>query len=123
MTLDGELVTPLVQEYAECAFAKKDERGIWQCGIERAYNEGKVPFNKPISCHLYPIRVTKLKHHDALNYHEWPICAPACDCGAKLDVPVFRFLRKSLERVYGTTWFAGLEQIYAEWVKQRARGR
>jgi hypothetical protein len=55
--MDGELVTPIVQEYAECVYAKKDRKGIWMCGIEQAFNDGEIPFNKPKSCHLYPIRV------------------------------------------------------------------
>jgi hypothetical protein len=91
--MDGELVTPIVQEYAECVYAKKDRKGIWMCGIEQAFNDGVIPFNKPKSCHLYPIRVEKLKYHDGLNYNTWDICSPACACGAKLDVPVFRFLK------------------------------
>jgi hypothetical protein len=117
--MDGELVTPLVQEYAECVYAKKDKKGIWKCGIEQAYHEGKIPFNKPKSCHLYPIRVTKLKYHDALNYHQWEICDAACALGAKLGVPVFRFLKESLTRVYGADWYEELEVIYEEWLKQR----
>ena len=116
--MDEELVTPLVQEYAECAFAKKDERGIWQCGIERAYRDGKIPFNKPISCHLYPIRVKQLKHHEALNYDQWPICKPACSCGAKLDVPVFRFLKDALVRKYGQDWYDELGELYEAWKKR-----
>ncbi|MEO5585017.1 MAG: DUF3109 family protein [Flavobacteriales bacterium] len=116
--IDGELVTPVVQEYAECVYAKKDDKGIWKCGIEQAFHDGKIPFNKPKSCHLYPIRVTKLKYHDALNYHQWDICAPACKFGAKLGVPVFRFLKESLTRVYGADWYDELEVIYEEWLKQ-----
>lgn len=115
---DGELVTPIVQEFAECIYAKKDPDGTWKCGIDNAWRDGKIPFRKPISCHLYPIRTEKLKFHEALNYHEWPICKPACTCGAKLDVPVFRFLKESLTRRYGADWYDGLEAIYAEWVKQ-----
>ncbi|MCO5275397.1 MAG: DUF3109 family protein [Flavobacteriales bacterium] len=116
--MDGELVTPLVQEYAECVYAKKDKRGIWKCGIEQAFHDGKIPFNKPISCHLYPIRVTKLKYHDALNYHQWEICDPACKLGAELGIPVFRFLKNALVREYGEEWYDELEVIYAEWVKR-----
>jgi hypothetical protein len=115
---DGELVTPLVQEYAECAFAKKDEVGIWKCGIENAWRDGKIPVRKPLSCHLYPIRVKKMKTGEALNYDTWPICKPACSCGAKLDVPVFRFLKDSLVRKYGTEWYDELEVLYAEWSKR-----
>ncbi|HMN04457.1 MAG TPA: DUF3109 family protein [Flavobacteriales bacterium] len=117
--MDGELVTPIVQEYAECVYAKKNEKGIWMCGIEQAHKDGKIPFNKPISCHLYPIRVTKLKYHDALNYHEWDICAPARVLGGKLGVPAFRFVKNALIREYGQDWYDELEVIYEEWCKQQ----
>ena len=120
---DGELGTPLVQEYAECVYAKKDKAGQWKCGIEQAYYDGKIPFHKPISCHLYPIRVERTRYHDALNYHQWDICEPACSCGAKLDVPVFRFLKGPLTRAYGADWYEELEVIYQEWLKQPRRRR
>ena len=79
---------------------------------EQAYRDGKIPFNKPISCHLYPIRVTKTKEYDALNYDRWDICAPACACGAKLEVPVYRFLKSALTRAYGEEWYTELETIW-----------
>lgn len=113
--MDGELVTPLVEEYQECAFAKKDKQGQWKCAIEQAHRNGEIPIHKPLSCHLYPIRVTKLKYHDGLNYSMWDICKPACACGAKLDVPVFRFLKEPLIRAYGADWYDELEVIYREW--------
>lgn len=121
--MDGELVTPLVAEYQECAFAKKDKQGIWKCGIEQAYRNGEVPVHKPLSCHLYPIRVTKTKYHDALNYDTWAVCKPACTCGAKLDVPVFRFLKDPLIRAYGKEWYDELEIIYHEWMSQPVAAR
>lgn len=117
--MDGELVTPIVQEYAECVYAKKDAKGIWKCGIEQAYHDGKIPFNKPISCHLYPIRVSKVGEYDALNYHEWDICAPARVLGRKLGMPAFRFVKNALIRAYGQEWYDELEVIYEEWLKQR----
>jgi hypothetical protein len=75
----------------ECAFVFFDENGITKCAVEKAHSEGKIPFNKPISCHLYPIRVKQFPDFTAMNYNEWDICAPACACGEKLDVPVYRF--------------------------------
>jgi hypothetical protein len=115
---DGDLVTTLVEGRGECAFTVFDEKGIALCGVEKAWKDGAIPFRKPISCHLYPIRITKLKFHDGLNYHQWPICKPACECGAKLDVPVFRFLKDSLTRKYGAEWYEELEVLYAEWLKR-----
>jgi hypothetical protein len=115
---DGDLVTPLVEGKKECAYTVF-ENGIALCGIEKAWKAGEIPFRKPISCHLYPIRVAKLKFHDGLNYHQWPICKPACECGAKLDVPVFRFLKDALVRQYGQEWFDELEQIYQAWKESK----
>ena len=111
---DGDLVTTLVEGRGECAFTFF-ENGVALCGIEKAWKDGAVPFRKPISCHLYPIRVVKLAEHDGLNYHKWPICKPACTCGAKLDVPVFRFLKGALTRAYGKEWYDELEEVYAAW--------
>lgn len=116
--IDGELVTTLVEGRGECAFTVF-ENGIALCGIEKAWRDGKISFRKPISCHLYPIRVTKLRYHDGLNYHRWPICKPACSCGVKLNVPVFRFLKDPLVRQYGAEWYAELEEIYAAWLAER----
>lgn len=119
---DGDLVTTLVEGRGECAFTVFDEKGIALCGIEKAWKDGAIPFRKPISCHLYPIRITQLKFHEGLNYHRWPICKPACSCGKKLDVPVFRFLKDALTRKYGAEWYAELEEIYTAWLEQqRAR--
>ena len=119
---DGDLVTPLVDGNKECAFTIF-ENGIALCGIEKAWKDGKIPFRKPISCHLYPIRIEKLKFHEGLNYHKWKLCKPACTCGAKLDVPVYRFLKDALIRKYGKQWYAELEDIHTEWEKERGNGK
>lgn len=92
----------------ECAFAVYDERGILKCAIEQAWLAGKINWRKPISCHLYPIRVTKYDEFEALNYHRWQICAPACDHGQQLGVPVYKFLKEALIRKYGEEWYAQL---------------
>lgn len=106
---DGEYVTPLIHG-KECAFTTFDEHGIAKCGIEDAYRAGDTTFKKPISCHLYPIRIHKGKYHEALNYHRWPICRPACECGSKLQVKVFRFLKEAIIRKYGEGFFRQLEE-------------
>ena len=107
---DGEFVTPLVNN-KECAYAFFDNKGIAKCGIEEAHRLGKVGFKKPISCHLFPIRLTKLKEHIALNYSYWHICEPACDCGEKLDVKVYKFLREAIVRKFGQQFFDELESL------------
>ncbi|HMP99155.1 MAG TPA: DUF3109 family protein [Cyclobacteriaceae bacterium] len=95
----------------ECAFAYYDDRGILKCGIEKAHQEGKVDFKKPISCHLYPIRITKYDNYDAVNYHRWHICSPACTLGEALKVPLYVFLKDSLIRKYGRTWYNKLVKV------------
>lgn len=106
---DGDYVTPLVND-AECAFVHFDSGGIAKCAVETAYRAGKTDFLKPVSCHLYPIRITELKDFTALNYHFWPICDPARVCGAKVDLKVFRFLREPLIRKFGKDFFEQLEE-------------
>ena len=104
---DGTLATPTING-RECAYALYDAVGILKCGIEQAYRAGVIDYIKPISCHLYPIRITKYDGFDALNYDRWDICAPACTNGRKLGVPVYRFLKEPLTRKYGEEWYAEL---------------
>ncbi|HSH66223.1 MAG TPA: DUF3109 family protein [Bacteroidia bacterium] len=104
---DGDYTTPLVKG-KHCAFTIFDS-GIAKCGIEQAFYDGKVSWKKPVSCHLYPVRITKYKDYDAVNYHKWEVCKPACECGTKLNVPVYKFLREPLIRKYGKDWYKQLE--------------
>jgi len=106
----GELETPLV-DGNECAYVTFDEKGIAGCGIENAYNDRKIDFQKPISCHLYPVRITEYSEFSALNYDRWPICDPACALGKELQVPVYKFVKTALIRKYGENWYAELEKI------------
>lgn len=101
---DGDYSTPTVGG-RECAYAVYTEQGILQCGIEKAYQAGKITWQKPISCHLYPIRVTRKKDFEALNYHKWSICSPACALGRELKVPLYKFLKDALIRKYGHAWY------------------
>lgn len=105
---DGDKGTPTLGDNRECAYALYDERGILKCGIEQAYLDGKISWKKPISCHLYPIRVTKYDQYDALNYDRWHICDPACQLGKSLQVPLYAFLKDALVRKYGEKWYAEL---------------
>ena len=116
--VDGEWVTPLI-EGRECAFTVFDEKGIAKCGIEMAHLDGKVDWPKPMSCHLYPIRVVKLAVHDAVNYHRWPVCNAACVLGEKEQVTIHQFLKAPLIRKYGAKWYKELEDIYIHWKKNK----
>jgi hypothetical protein len=111
-TIDDEYgyVTPIVNK-GICAYATIDDHGAVGCGIEKAYNDGIVPFKKPISCHLYPIRVKKYESFEALNYDRWDVCKPACKNGKRLHVPVYRFLRDALIRKYGEEFYQVLDKI------------
>ncbi|MBQ6862101.1 MAG: DUF3109 family protein [Alistipes sp.] len=109
---DGDYTTPLVND-AECAYAYT-ENGITLCAIEKAWLEGKTPFRKPISCHLYPIRLMHFSNGTiGLNYHRWSVCASARQCGAKMGVPVYKSLREAIIRRFGEEFYAQLEAAEA----------
>jgi hypothetical protein len=110
---DGDFSTPIIQG-RECAYAIYDEKGYLKCGIEQAYFAGKTDFRKPISCHLYPIRIAKLAEYQSVNYERWSICSDACSHGKELGVPVYQFLKDPLIRKFGTKWYAELEKEIAE---------
>ncbi len=112
---DGDFVTTLVGDHGECAFVTYDANGIAKCSLESAHLAGVTTWKKPISCHLYPIRLQKLSEYIAVNYHRWPVCSPACECGSKLKVPVFKFLKDPLIRKFGESWFSELLGVYEVW--------
>lgn len=105
-----ELETPLV-EGKECAYVTFTDKGIASCGIEDAFNAGAIDFHKPISCHLYPIRVQEYSEFAAVNYHRWPICDPACALGKELQVPIYKFVKNALIRKFGENWYSELEKV------------
>ena len=80
-----------------------------KCAIEKAYREGKTDFYKPISCHLYPVRLQKYYDYTAVNYHKWNVCKCARTLGGKLSVPVYKFLKEPLVRKFGMEWYEKLE--------------
>ena len=106
---ENDLTTTLVNN-KECAFSFK-EKGIVKCSIERAHNDGKISFKKPISCHLFPIRTTTYKDFEAINYEQIKICKSACACGSKLKVPLYIFLKEPLIRKYGKDWYDELIKV------------
>lgn len=109
---DGDKVTPLISNL-ECAYAVFDD-GIARCGIEKAFMAGVIQFRKPISCHLYPIRITKLGNFEAVNYNRWHLCDYARTYGNELNVPVYKFVEEAINRKYGAEFFTSLSIIDKE---------
>ena len=105
-----EYGTPLLANEA-CAYLTTDANGIAKCGIERAFEDGKIDFHKPISCHLYPVRIAhdRLTNMETLAYDEWDICSAACALGKSLQMPVYRFVKNALVRKYGADFYEELE--------------
>lgn len=105
----GEYATTLVDNGA-CAYMTLDGTGTALCGIEQARNEGRIDWKKPISCHLYPIRVKRNEaaNFEALNYDRWDICSAACSRGAREKIAVYEFAKPALIRKYGEAWYAEL---------------
>lgn len=104
---DGDWTTPLVGE-ADCAYAFH-EGGVTMCAIERAWREGQTPFMKPVSCHLYPIRVRRFSDgSEGLNYHRWDVCAAACANGRAHGVRIYEALKAPLIRRFGEEFYNDL---------------
>jgi len=106
----NELETPLINGGA-CAYVIFDEKKTALCGIEEAYNKGAVTWKKPLSCHLYPVRVKDYSEFSAVNYNQWKICDDACTLGKELQVPVYKFVKEALIRRFGEDWYTALEQV------------
>lgn len=109
-TVFGDLETPLING-ADCAYVIYDEKNTALCGIEEAYNQGEIKWKKPISCHLYPIRVKDYSEFSAVNYDKWEICDDACSLGKELQVPVYKFVKDALIRKFGKDWYDELEKV------------
>ncbi|MFZ5940013.1 MAG: DUF3109 family protein [Bacteroidota bacterium] len=117
---DGDRVTPLLNRREECAYVWFDG-DIASCAIEKAWEAGKTGFRKPLSCHLYPIRISRLSDGIALNIHQWSVCAPARELGKELGVPVFRFLKEAIQRAFGEQFYTELEEVYAAMAEERLK--
>jgi hypothetical protein len=113
---DGEWETPLVNG-SECAYVVFDGK-IAKCGIEEAYNNGAITWKKPVSCHLYPVRIREYTELTAVNYHIWQICDPACSLGQELKVPVYKFVKEALIRKFGVDWYRQLEEVARQHLTQ-----
>jgi hypothetical protein len=106
-TIDGKI----------CAYGYKDKEGIIKCAFEQAYNDGKIPWKKPISCHLFPIKLSKSKSDPGIEYMNYEpredLCKAACSLGKKLKVPAYVFLKDSIIRKYGETFYETLDATAA----------
>lgn len=114
---EGDLVTSIVNS-KDCVFTCYDADGTCKCAVEKAYRAGKLSFYKPVSCHLYPIRVTEYDTFSAVNYHRWEICKAAEVLGKKVGMPVYKYLKEPLIRRFGADWYDSLEEVAIEWEKQ-----
>jgi len=110
---DGEMETPLING-ADCAYVIFDEKKVALCAIEEAYNQGEIQFKKPVSCHLYPVRVQNYSEFAAVNYHKWQICDDACNLGKELKIPLYKFVKQALVRKFGEDWYEDLEKVAAK---------
>ena len=109
-TENGEFETPLING-ADCAYVIFDKKRTALCAIEEAHNQGEINWKKPVSCHLYPVRVKDYTEFSAVNYHKWEICDDACTLGKELQVPVYKFVKQALIRKFGEDWYMQLEKV------------
>lgn len=115
---DGELVTSIVNG-RECVFTYFDKDGTCKCVIEKANREGRTEVQKPVSCHLYPIRLQKLSEFTAVNYSRWSICHPATKRGKKECMKIYQFLKEPLIRKFGEDWYAEVCEA-AKWLEEHS---
>ncbi len=113
---EADCVTSIVNG-KDCVFTCYDEKGCCYCAVELAYREGKIPFRKPISCYLYPVRIKQYPEFRALSYHRWDVCKAAPILGQKENLPLYRFLRDPLITKFGEAWYQELENVNEELTK------
>ena len=119
--IEGELITPLINN-EECAYTVMED-DIFKCGIEMAFNAGAVDFRKPLSCHLFPVRIRQYRDFRAVNYEEWTICEPGVACGARHKTELYVFLREPLVRAFGEEWYNKLQWAAGEYHKYNNHGK
>jgi hypothetical protein len=115
--IDGIFVTPLITD-RQCVFVFK-ENNIAFCAFEKAFIEKKINFRKPISCHLYPIRILKQPDYDAINYHQWDICKDACKIAKEQKISLHKYLKEPLIRKYGEEWY----ELFDQYLESRHKKR
>lgn len=114
---DGDLVTSIING-KDCVFASHDDKGCCICLIEKAYNEGRTNWRKPISCYLYPVRLSKVGDMTAVNFHKWDVCRSAQVAGRRKGIRAYQFLREPLIERFGKEWYDELLVVADELIKQ-----
>lgn len=114
---EGDLVTTIV-DGRNCAFTCYAPGGVCLCAIEKAHREGRCEFLKPVSCHLYPLRLTEYPTFTAVNYHRWKICRPAVRKGRELGIRLYQFLREPLIARFGQEWYDELVTACEAYLEQ-----
>lgn len=114
---DGDLVTSIIGN-KDCVFCTYNKNNVCMCAFEIGYNQGLNTFKKPISCNLYPIRISEYPQFIAVNYDERKICRGAVANGKKLGIRVYQFLEGPLTRQFGAEWYAELKLIAEEYLNQ-----
>jgi hypothetical protein len=116
-------VTPTLGNDREiCVFGRRDEKGVIKCAFEQAYNDGIIDWQKPVSCHLFPVIAKKGKRggYDTVNYEPRKrLCRPACTLGESLEVPVYKFVREALIRRYGPDFYEALDRVAKKWAEKK----
>lgn len=114
---EGDLVTSII-DGRNCVFTTYGKGGMCHCAIEKACREGKTDFLKPVSCHLYPVRLTKYPSFTAVNFHDWKICKCAEVLGRRKGIRAYRFLEGPLVRYFGREWYDELAAACEEYLRQ-----
>lgn len=114
---EGDLVTSIV-DGRNCVFTCYGPNGLCQCAIEKAFREGKTDFQKPVSCHLYPARVTDYPTFSAINYHRWKICKAAETLGRQKGIRLYQFLEAPLTRRFGKDWYNEFKTACEAYIEQ-----
>lgn len=114
---EGDLVTSIV-DGRNCVFTCYGPNGLCQCAIEKAFREGKTDFQKPVSCHLYPARVTDYPTFSAINYHRWKICKAAETLGRQKGIHLYQFLEAPLTRRFGKDWYDEFKTACEAYIEQ-----
>lgn len=115
---EGDLVTTII-DGRNCAFSCYAEGGKCLCAIDKAYREGRVGWRKPISCYLYPLRLTEYPTFTAVNYHRWKICRPAVANGKRLGIRLYQAMKEPLIARFGPEWYAELCEACEAWLEQQ----